>query len=163
MYGLFLVDSTSSPQAHSTSSGQAVTIEIDVVHEAPETESKIILRGLVTGRAAVNVHGNVLIKKGARGTNTHFEAKALLLSPQARCEIVPALEIDENQVRASHSTYVGKLDEEELFYLQSRGIARETAESMLIRSFLNPVTRMFSDKQLQEFLIPKIQFPINFQ
>lgn len=129
LYGLFFADKE-----------KEFTIDIDAWHLAEGTESLIVLRGLVMNAAAVKIHGNVYIKKGAKGTKTRFEAKALLLSDKAKCEIIPALEIDENEVRASHSTYVGRLDDEELFYLRSRGITEDKARQMLIEAFLWPVT-----------------------
>lgn len=135
LYGLFLADGNAD-----------FIIDVNAVHSSQDTESRIIIRGIAKDRGNVKIHGNVLIKRGAKGTNTHFEAKALLLSAQARCEIIPALEIDENAVKASHSTYVGRLDEEELFYLQSRGIPEQDARRMLIISFLEPVLTQMSDR-----------------
>ena len=127
LYGLFLADDNAD-----------FTIDVNATHAAQDTESRIIIRGIAKDRGNVKVHGNVLIKRNAKGTDTRFEAKALLLSDQAKCEIIPALEIDENAVKASHSTYVGRLDEDELFYLQSRGISERDARRMLIVSFLEP-------------------------
>lgn len=117
------------------------TIELEVNHMAPRTESTITVRGMIVGNAAGNFHGNVFIKKGAKGARAALEEKSLLLGDQARSEVIPALEIDEDDVQATHSTYIGQLDEDEIFYLRSRGISEKQAQSMLIQAFFSPIFR----------------------
>ena len=116
---------------------EMLALVIEVMHEAPETKSRIVVRGLAKDRAQVNFHANARLLKGAKRADASIDARALLLSDEARCELQPDLEIDEQEVRATHSTFVGPLDEEEIFYLQSRGVPEEKAKELLIAGFLN--------------------------
>ena len=118
---------------------EQLLLRIEVVHEAPNTKSNVILRGLVEDQAYAEVHAFAIIKKGARGAQTHVEAKALLRSEHARAKLEPYLEIDEDDVRVTHSASVKPLEEEEIFYLMSRGLSRDSAEKLLLESFFAPV------------------------
>ncbi|OHA48123.1 MAG: hypothetical protein A2806_00595 [Candidatus Terrybacteria bacterium RIFCSPHIGHO2_01_FULL_48_17] len=115
----------------------SLPISISIHHEAPETKSRIFVRGIAQDRSVVSFRANARLKKGARKADAAINAKALLLSQNARCELQPDLEIDEQEVRATHTTFVGPLDEEEIFYLQSRGVSEEKAKELLIKGFLN--------------------------
>ena len=101
----------------------------------------------MTDRAVGSFYGLVSIKKGAKNTDTFFREDALLLSDTAKAEAIPSLEIDENEVKAGHASTVGPVDEEQLFYLTSRGITRKEAESLVVRGFLFPVSEKLSDKE----------------
>ena len=116
-----------------------VPIVIGIYHEAPGTESRVVLRGLVCDRATANVKITAVLQKGARGADAAINAKALLLSKDAKAQLMPYLEIDEQEVKATHATFVGPLDEEELFYARSRGLNEQEAQKLLIDGFLAPV------------------------
>ena len=122
-----------------TRGNEELSIRLEVIHEAPRTKSNVMFRGLVADRGVARVHEIAVLKKGAKGAETHVEAKAMLLSDQAKAEIEPYLEIDEDDVRATHSASVRPLEEEEIFYLMSRGLSRKVAERMLLEAFLAPV------------------------
>ena len=79
------------------------------------------------------------MQKGARGADAAINAKALLLSEDAKAQLMPYLEIDEQEVKATHRTFVGPLEEEELFYTRSRGVNEQEAKKLLIDGFLAPV------------------------
>ncbi len=114
-------------------------LSIRVIHEAPNTESKVILRALLDGASFAAISEMAIMEPGVFGSKTHVEAKALLLSEDASANIQPELEISENDVLATHAASVGPLEDEELFYLMSRGIGRKEAERLLIQAFLAPV------------------------
>jgi len=80
-----------------------------------------------------------VLQRGARGADAAINAKALLLSEDAKAQLMPYLEIDEQEVKATHATFVGPLDEEELFYARSRGLNEQEAQKLLIDGFLAPV------------------------
>jgi Fe-S cluster assembly scaffold protein SufB len=117
----------------------ALSLRIEVLHEAPKTKSRIVLRGLVAEQGIARVHEIATIRKGAAGAETHVEAKAILLSEQAKAELEPYLEIEEDEVRATHSASVRPLEEEEIFYLTTRGLSRAAAQRLLIEAFFRPV------------------------
>ena len=130
-------------------------LNIRVDHKVGDTKSRVVVRGVLTDKAQVEFKGNVNIKKGARRSDTHLEAKAILLSPDAKNRLEPYLEIDENDVKATHSTYAGPLDEHEIFYLQSRGLSRDKAKSLLTEGFIREIMRLFpakEQKKITDFL-----------
>lgn len=128
---------------------ESLPLRIEVVHEAPRTKSNIILRGLVEDQAYAEVHAFAILKKGAKGAQTHVEAKALLRSEHARAKLEPYLEIDEDDVRVTHAASVKPLEEEEIFYLMSRGLSRVSAEELLLKSFFSPVAAAIAKSKYQ--------------
>lgn len=123
------------------------TLNIRVDHKVGDTKSRIVVRGVLSDKAQVEFKGNVNIKKGARRSDTHLEAKTILLSPEAKNRLEPYLEIDENDVRATHSTYAGPLDEREIFYLRSRGFSEDKARHLLTEGFIGEIMRLFPVKE----------------
>jgi len=121
------------------------SIKLRVRHEAPNTESTVIIRGLIYDKATANVLESVEIENGATGSKTHVEARAILLSGGAGAQLEPHLEIAEDDVEATHAAHIGPLEEDEIFYLMSRGILRVSAERLLIESFLYPVRDAIAD------------------
>ena len=122
-------------------------LNIRVDHKVGDTKSRVVVRGVLTDKAQIEFKGNVNIKKGARRSDTHLEAKAILLSSDAKNRLEPYLEIDENDVKATHSTYAGPLDEHEIFYLQSRGLSRDKAKSLLTEGFIGQLMKGFSQQE----------------
>jgi len=124
-----------------------VKLNVNIDHIAPDTNSDTLIKSVLTDRAVGRFYGLVSIKKGAKNTDTFFREDALLLSDTAKAEAIPSLEIDENEVKAGHASTVGPVDEEQLFYLMSRGITRKEAESLVVKGFLFPVLEKLSDKE----------------
>jgi len=116
-----------------------VSLVIGIRHEASSTQSRVVLRGLLCDRATADVKITAVLQKGARGADAAIDAKALLLSEDAKAQLMPYLEIDEQEVKATHRTFVGPLEEEELFYTRSRGVNEQEAKKLLIDGFLAPV------------------------
>src|SRR5690625_3200992 len=81
------------------------------------------------------------IEKGATRANAEQESRILMLSGDARGDANPILLIDEDDVTAGHAASVGRIDEMQVYYMQSRGISREEAEKLIIHGFLDPVVR----------------------
>lgn len=114
-------------------------IKITVIHAAPNTKSEIILKGVLKDLSRVNLEGLVKIEKGAKGTNTWLATHLLILSDQAKGKAVPSLEILENDIQAGHAATVGKVSDAEMFYLQSRGLSKDQAKSLIVEGFLSSV------------------------
>ena len=110
-------------------------------HAAADTVSRVTARAVVFGRAHAIVTGLLNIREHATGSDAYEEARGLLMSPAARADLLPELEILHHDVRASHGAAVGPLDEEARFYLMSRGIPPLEAERMLVTGFAEPVVR----------------------
>lgn len=112
---------------------------VEVIHAAPHTSSKTDIRGVVDNQGQAIVKGIIKVLPQATGTEAFLEEKVLLLSPQARAEAIPDLEIETDQVRCSHAATVGKIDANQLFYLQSRGLTKQKAKNLIVKGFLKPV------------------------
>lgn len=115
-------------------------MNITLMHEAPETYGRVIIKAALFDESRLVVKGMLEIKEEAKGADSYLLAKALLVSPKARAEIRPELEILTDEVKASHGTSIGRIDERQLFYLQSRGIEKAEAEKLLLAEFFRDVT-----------------------
>ena len=125
-------------------------LETEVLHEAPDTFSRTIVKGVLDGNAVANYEGLVTIKKGAKNADADLNERAILLSPTARAGAIPRLEVLENEVKAGHGATVGKVGEDELFYLATRGFARAEAKRLIVRGFLEAFIEEFPAKEAKE-------------
>lgn len=124
----------------------SITFNTNVIHKASHTKSLTSLRGVFLNRSSFSNDGLVSIFKGAKNTDGYFASKILLFD-DAKGRSVPSLEIDENEVKAGHASTVGRPDEEQLFYLQSRGLSEKAAEKLIISGFFEPLLLSFSKKE----------------
>ncbi len=108
-------------------------------HDALSTNAETLVKGVLTDQSRVEFDGMIRVHPGAQQTASFLSAHGLLLSKKARGEFIPGLEIGANQVSASHGATTGQIDEEQLFYLMVRGIAREEAERIIVQGFFEPV------------------------
>lgn len=110
--------------------------DIEIIHAAPNTSSKTDIKGVVDDSAQAFVTGTIKVLPAAKNTEAFLEERILLVSENAKAEAVPNLEIETDQVHCSHAATVGKIDDEEIFYLQSRGISTNSAKDMIASGFL---------------------------
>ncbi|OGY18085.1 MAG: hypothetical protein A2784_02875 [Candidatus Chisholmbacteria bacterium RIFCSPHIGHO2_01_FULL_48_12] len=118
---------------------EQIEIEIEVVHKAKNTNANTHIRGVVGDEVQARVVGTIKVLPGAQKTNSFLTEKVLILSDKARAEVVPNLEIEADDVKCSHAATVGKIDEEQLFYLMSRGLRQADARDIIVEGFLAPV------------------------
>lgn len=104
-------------------------------HAAPKTTSDLLCKGAVTGTARSIYSGLIKVRNGAVRADAMQTNHNLVLSETAHADTVPNLDISENDVRCSHASTVGPIDEEQRYYLESRGITPEVADRLLIRGF----------------------------
>lgn len=116
-------------------------MNITISHEAQETYGRVIIKAALFDESRLVVKGMIKIKEEAKGADSYLLAKALIVSPKARAEISPNLEILTDEVKASHGTSIGRIDERQLFYLQSRGIAEEQGKRILLAEFFRDVAK----------------------
>lgn len=114
-------------------------LKILVDHKVGNTFGRVMIRGIAKNGARVRVEGMIKIDKEANGVDDFLEMRLLLLDDKSQAVAEPKLEIMANEVKASHAATVGQIDEEELFYLTSRGIGQTTAEKLIVSGFLNQV------------------------
>ncbi len=115
--------------------------EINIIsrHKVGETNCRVDVKGVVSNGARVKVKGTVKIDKDAVGSDSFLAMKLLMLDDKSSAVAEPELEIENNEVKASHSASVGRIDEEQLFYLESRGVSKPEAEKLIIKGFLGEV------------------------
>jgi Fe-S cluster assembly protein SufD len=131
---------------------QHVDLITNVDHNAGNSFSETLVKSAATGRGQARYVGNIRIVPKAQGTDAALRDDALLLSQKAHIDSVPALEIAANDVKAYHGATVGAIDEEQIFYMTSRGIDREFAEKMIALGFFEPAIARFPGEALRERL-----------
>jgi Fe-S cluster assembly scaffold protein SufB len=90
--------------------------------------------------------GMIKISKNAKGSESYLAGHAILLDKGAKSDAIPGLEIETNEVRATHSASVAQMDEEQMFYLMSRGFSKDSARRIVVDGFLEPLARRMSPK-----------------
>lgn len=108
-------------------------------HDAPKTTSDLLFKGAVEDESRAVYSGLIRIRKGAAGTNAFQTNRNLVLTDGAHADSVPNLEIEENDVRCSHASAVGPVDEDQRYYLEARGLPPEAAERLIVLGFFEEV------------------------
>ena len=121
-------------------------------HLVGNTTSDLLFKNVLRDRAASNYVGLIKVEKNANGTNAYQSNRNLVLDKDVQCDTRPILEIESNQLRCTHGATVGRLDEQQLYYLRSRGLTETQARNLLIEAFLAPVLdRIQVESVRQEF------------
>jgi hypothetical protein len=139
--------------------GQHLEHRLLVDHTAPHCRSRVTYKNALQGDRAHTVWiGDVVIRAGATGTDTYELNRNLLLTPEARADSVPNLEIETGEISgAGHASATGRFDDEQLFYLQSRGIPADVARRMVVRGFFAEVVEQIGVPELQERLMAQVE------
>ena len=119
-------------------------------HSAPHTESDLLFKGVVLDRGRTVFRGVLHLRKEAQQTNAYQATHSLLLSPRARADALPILEIEADDVRCKHGSTTGRVDEEQIFYLMSRGLSRQDAQRLIVQGFFETVITEFPVEGVQE-------------
>ncbi|MBQ8994065.1 MAG: Fe-S cluster assembly protein SufD [Turicibacter sp.] len=140
---------------------QKQNITVNIEHFAPYTEGNIVNHGVSKDSAQLTFNGIGKINKGMNGSNAQQESRAMILSETARADANPILLIDEYDVKAGHAAGVGKIDEEQLYYLMSRGLTRRAAEILIIYGFLMPFIDDIRSEVIKSEFVKVIERKIN--
>jgi Fe-S cluster assembly protein SufD len=108
-------------------------------HKVGHSVSDLLFKGALRGRARTIYQGLIKIHKDAQRSDAYQANRNLILSDKARADSIPSLEIEANDVRCTHGATVGQVDDDQLFYLMSRGLTRHEAERLVIGGFFAPV------------------------
>lgn len=112
-----------------------------IVHLAPNTTSKIVAKSISKGAGRSTYRGLLKVAKGAKNIKSHVSCDALLLDGESRSDTYPTMKIEESEVTIAHEATVSKIGEEQLFYLQSRGLTEEEAASAIVNGFAKPIIK----------------------
>ncbi|WP_411720984.1 Fe-S cluster assembly protein SufD [Mycetocola sp.] len=143
--------------------GQHLEQQVYVDHDAPHTRSRVTYKGALQGAGARTVWiGDVLIRQTATGTDSYEQNRNLVLTDGTRADSVPNLEIETGDIAgAGHASATGRFDDEQLFYLQARGIPEEEARRLVVRGFLTEIVQQIGDAALEERLEIAIEEELN--
>lgn len=123
---------------------QSFDIQTNVNHQSPSTEAKVIEKSILRNKSKSLFKGMIRIKEQASKSNSYLSGRSILLDKDAKSDAIPGLEIFTNDVKATHSASVAQVDEEQVFYLQTRCLNRKEAERTIIEGFLEPLSRKMS-------------------
>lgn len=139
--------------------GQHIEQQVFVDHDAPSTKSRVSYKGALQGEGARTVWvGDVLIRPSAPGTDSYEANRNLLLTEGARADSIPNLEIETGDIfGAGHASTSGRFDDEQLFYLQARGIPEEEARRLVVRGFLSEIVQKIGFPELEARLQDAIE------
>jgi len=132
-----------------TSNKQKVKIKQIIEHNAVNTEGYIENYGVSNNQSTLIFEGIGKISKNMKKSVARQQNRGIVLGEKARLEANPLLFIDEYDVEASHGAAIGKIDEEQLYYLMSRGLTIKDAERLIITGFLSPVVKLLTTKELK--------------
>ena len=108
-------------------------------------------------QSEVDYKGNITIKPKANLTNAYLAHHTLMLSKNAKTHTIPSLEIQADDVKAGHAATIGNVDEDLIFYLESRGLDKKSAQNLLIKSFMENDIKKIPDKKIQTILKKEIK------
>jgi Fe-S cluster assembly protein SufD len=143
LFGLYFADA-----------GQHLEQQVYVNHDAPNSRSRVNYKGALQGAGARTVWiGDVLIGNTAPGTDSYEQNRNLVLTEGTRADSIPNLEIETGDILgAGHASATGRFDDEQLFYLQSRGIGEVEARRLVVRGFLSEIVQHIGSEPLEERL-----------
>jgi Fe-S cluster assembly protein SufD len=119
-------------------------------HKTGNTVSDLMFKNVLRDSAVTNYAGMIKVEKNANGTNAYQANRNLVLSEKVKCDTKPILEIESNQLRCTHGATVGRLEEQHMFYLRSRGLTEAQARDVLIEAFLDPVLARIQVEAVQK-------------
>ena len=129
---------------------EKVNISVDMHHDVPHCNSRQLFKGIAGGKSKVDFYGKIIVAQDAQRTEAYQENHNILLSDEAKVDTKPQLEIYADDVKCSHGATIGRLNEEEQFYMRSRGITLEDAKVLQMISFISPVLENIEDETQRE-------------
>ena len=136
---------------------EKVKIAVDMHHDLPHCNSRQLFKGIAGGKSRVDFYGKIIVAQDAQRTEAYQENHNILLSDEAKVDTKPQLEIYADDVKCSHGATIGRLNEEEQFYMRSRGITLEDAKVLQMISFIAPVLENIPDQEERDALASEFE------
>jgi Fe-S cluster assembly protein SufD len=136
--------------AYFVDGSQQIDYDTYQLHAAPNATSDLFFKGVLDDKAHAVWRGMIAVAPGAQGTDAFQNNKNLVLRSGAHADSVPGLQIEANDVRCTHASTTSKVDAEQLFYLQARGITRDEAIREIVRGFYTDVLDRIEVEQVRE-------------
>ena len=124
-----------------SSAGQHQDAGAKLVHAAPNTTGQIISKSISKNGGRSSYRGLVRVEPGAHNSKNNVVCDALILDPESRSDTYPYIEISEQDVQIGHEASVSRIGEEQMFYLQSRGLSEQEASTMIVNGFIEPLVK----------------------
>ena len=139
---------------------ERVKISVDMHHDLPHCNSRQLFKGIAGGTSRVDFYGKIIVAQDAQRTEAYQENHNILLTDGAKVDTKPQLEIYADDVKCSHGATIGRLNEEEQFYMRSRGISLEDAKVLQMISFIAPVLENIEDETEKEHVTAQFETAI---
>jgi len=136
---------------------QHFDITTNAIHNVPNTINNILVKGVLDDKSSCVYRGKIQITEKAQQTNSYLSNHSMMLSSEAVSYSVPSLQIDANDVRASHGATIAKPNAEEIFYLMSRGLPKKIAERLIITGYFSPIINKIADNNLKDKFMQAIK------
>ena len=146
--------------AYVSAGQEKVKIAVDMHHDLPHCNSRQLFKGVAGGTSKVDFYGKIIVAKDAQRTEAYQENHNILLTDGAKVDTKPQLEIYADDVKCSHGATIGRLNEEEQFYMRSRGITLEDAKVLQMISFIAPVLEKIEDEAERERVFAQFESSI---
>ncbi|MBR2065296.1 MAG: SufD family Fe-S cluster assembly protein [Bacteroidales bacterium] len=143
--------------AYVCGSEEKVKISVDMHHDVPHCNSRQLFKGIAGGSSKVDFYGKIIVAQDAQKTEAYQENHNILLTDGAKVDTKPQLEIYADDVKCSHGATIGRLNEEEQFYMRSRGISLEDAKVLQMISFISPVFDGIEDQTERDAVIGRFE------
>jgi Fe-S cluster assembly protein SufB len=121
--------------------GQHQDTGAKIVMAAPHTSGTIVSKSISKGEGRASYRGLVKVMEGARHAKANVECDALLIDPESRTDTYPYIEIEEETAHVGHEATVSKINDEQIFYLQTRGLKEDEAAALIVRGFIEPIAK----------------------
>ena len=136
---------------------EKLNIAVDMHHNVPHCNSRQLFKGIAGGKSGVDFYGKIIVAQDAQRTEAYQENHNILLSDDAKVDTKPQLEIYADDVKCSHGATIGRLNEEEQFYMRSRGITLDDAKVLQMISFIAPVLENIDDESQRETIAAELE------
>ncbi len=123
------------------STGQYLDTGTKVIHAAPNTSSSTFSKSISKNGGHAYYRGLLKVTENATGVKSTANCESLMLDPQSKSDTLPIIEVDNDQVDIGHEARIGRISDDAIFYLMSRGIPEEEARAMIVRGFVEPITK----------------------
>jgi FeS assembly protein SufD len=120
---------------------QSFDVTSNLIHQGPHTRGRVLVKSVLKDNSKSLFKGMIKIEKEGKGTESYLAGHAILLDRGAKSDAIPGLEIKTNEVKATHSASVAQMDENQIYYLRTRGLNREGAKREIVAGFLEPLSR----------------------
>jgi Fe-S cluster assembly protein SufD len=139
---------------------EKVRFAVDMHHDVPHCNSRQLFKGIAGGSSRIDFYGKIIVAQDAQRTEAYQENHNILISDEAKVDTKPQLEIYADDVKCSHGATIGRLNEEEQFYMRSRGISLEDAKVLQMISFIAPVLEKIPDEAQREAVAAQFESDI---